>query len=63
MSVHKPSLNIYDNCVTEQDMLLKLENLARNKVKVPLKNNEYSHSNVNINRSDASDYIADAAKM
>lgn len=63
MAVQKPTLNIYDNCPTEQDMLHKLEKLAKNQVKIPLRNDEYAYERLNINRSDARNNLSQSLNM
>lgn len=63
MATEKPALNIYNNCSTEQDMLHKLEKLARNRCKIPLVNDEYQYEKMNINRSDAKNYLTQSASM
>ena len=62
-AVDMEPLNIYDNCPTNQDKLHKLENLARNQVKIPVRDDDFHYENQNINRNDARNLLTQSIKM
>jgi|LauGreDrversion4_2_1035121.scaffolds.fasta_scaffold448849_1 hypothetical protein len=47
----KPILNIYDNCQSELEMIHKLEELAKDRLKVPLYRDEQLRDNTKINKN------------
>ena len=54
---------IYNNCKTSEDKLQRLEDLAIEKTRIPLKRDRYKPEGTNINRTDASDLIVRAQAM
>jgi len=49
----KPLLNIYDDCQSDLEMIYKLEDLAQQKLKVPLISNYDQSDSYKINRNDS----------
>lgn len=57
------SLDIYSGCTNYVEAFEKLENLANNRTKIPLKKGKYNHEGMNINRENASDLLERAATL
>ena len=58
---NRPELNVYTDCTTEQEMLEKLEGLAQNRIKVPIK---HPHQvTTKIGRLDATEQLKESQLM